>query len=340
MNFIYLLFYKGEFLSRAGIYINKLKKGAMSVLKDKVIQWLEKNKKKKWLLFLDQLGFRFQEDDVSSTGSQLAYYLVLSIFPFLIFLLNMVKFTPLASEDVLNSLVTVLPLDTQEIIREIVTGIIKSSSRTLLSVSVLVALWTASSGISNLIKAINKSYDYKEGRSFIVLRFISVFFTLILALVIVLVFGLLIFGEIIGRDISSGINISSTFEVVWPILSIFIPLVALIITFTLLFMFGPAFPKGSRTNFKGALPGAIFVTLGWIISSTLFSFYVNNFGKYSVTYGSLGGVIVFLIWLYISSIIIMLGGEINATIEYFNINNWTYDGKRSLIKRFLKEKND
>ena len=315
------------------------KKGEISNLKDKMIKWLEKNKEKKWLLFLDQLGFRFQEDNVSSIGSQLAYYLVLSIFPFLIFLLNMVQFTPLASGEVLESLVKVLPTDTANMIKEIVNGIINSSSGTLLSISALAGLWTSSSGIMQLIRAINKSYDYKEQRSFIKLRLVAVFFTLVLAVVIVLVFGLLIFGEIIAKDLFSVINISSAFEVIWPILRIVVSLVALSITFTLLFMFGPAFPKGSRTTFKGALPGAIFVTLGWIASSILFSFYVNNFGKYSITYGSLGGIIVFLIWLYISSIIIVLGGEVNATVEYLKINNWTYDGKKSLIKGFLKEKN-
>lgn len=306
-------------------------------MKEKITQWIEKNKTKKWLLFLDQLAFRFTDDNVSSIGSQLAYYLILSIFPFLIFLLNMVQFTPLASTDVLDTLTQVLPGETAKMIKDIVGGIINSSSGTLLSISALGGLWTSSSGIMHLIKAINKAYDYKEKRSFIKLRLVAVFFTLVLAVVIVLVFGLLIFGEIITNDVFSLINISSAFEFIWPVLRIVIALVALSITFTLLFMFGPAFPSGSRTTFKGALPGSIFVTLGWIGASILFSFYVNNFGKYSVTYGSLGGIIVFLIWLYISSIIVILGGEVNATAEYLKINNWTYDEKKSVIKGFLKE---
>lgn len=304
-------------------------------MKEKLSNWLKKNKEKKWLLFLDQLAFRFKDDNVSSIGSQLAYYLVLSIFPFLIFLLNMVQFTPLASTDVLNSIVTVLPEDAQKMITDIVIGIIDGSSGTLLSISVLAGLWTASSGIMHLLKAINKAYDYKEHRSFVALKLISMVFTLVLALVIVLVFGSLIFGEVIGQKLFEFVNISSTFEVVWPILRIGISLIFMIITFTLLYKFGPSFPKGSRTSFKEALPGSIFVTLGWVGASLLFSFYVNNFGKYSVTYGSLGGIIVFLIWLYISSIIIVLGGEVNATVEYLKINNWTYDSKKSAIKDFV-----
>lgn len=305
-------------------------------MKEKLARWLDKNKEKKWMLFIDQMAYRFKDDNVTSIGSQLAYYLVLSIFPFLIFLLNMVQFTPLASGDVLDSLLVVLPADTQSMIADIVNGVIDGSSGTLLSISVIAGLWTASSGIMQLIKAINKAYDYEETRSFVLLKLVAIVFTLILAVVIVLVFGLLIFGELIGQKIFTLVNISSAFTVIWPILRIGLTLIFMIITFTFLYKFAPAFPKGSRTSFKEALPGSIFTTLGWIISSTLFSFYVNNFGKYSVTYGSLGGIIVFLIWLFISSIIIVLGGEVNATVEYLKINNWTYDSKKSVIKGIIE----
>ena len=324
---------KRGLLRYVGIHTHK----GVKNLKEKIINWLEKNRDKKWLLFADQLIYRFTEDNVSSIGSQLAYYAILSIFPFLIFLLNLVQFTPLASTDVLQTLTSVLPGDTRKMIMDIVGGIVNSSSGTLLSVSVFAGLWSASSGIMHLIKTINKAYDYKEQRSFIKLRLVSVFFTLMLAVVIVLVFGLLIFGEIIAKDVFSAINISSTFTLIWQVLRIVSALVALSITFTLLFMFGPAFPKGSRTTFKGALPGAIFTTIGWVVSSLLFSVYVDSFGKYSLTYGSLGGIIVFLIWLYISSIIVVLGGEVNATAEYFKINNWTYDAKKSFIRTLKGE---
>lgn len=309
----------------------------MNSLKEKLARWLDKNKEKKWILFTDQMAYRFQEDNVTSIGSQLAYYLVLSIFPFLIFVLNLVQFTPLASGEVLNSLVSVLPVDTQNMILDIVNGVINSSSSTLLSISVIAGLWTASSAIMHLIKAINKAYDYKETRSFVSLKLLAIVFTLILAVVIILIFGFLIFGEVIGQKLFTLVNISSTFTVVWPILRIGLALIFMIITFTFLYKFAPAFPKGSRTSFIKALPGSIFTTLGWIGSSVLFSFYVNNFGKYAVTYGSLGGIIVFLIWLFISSIIIVLGGEVNATIEYLKINNWTYDSKKSVIKGLIEE---
>lgn len=301
-------------------------------MKQKILNFIRKNRDEKWMLFLDQLLFRFTDDKVSSIGSQLSYYLVLSIFPFLIFLLNIIKFTPLASQDVLNQLVSVLPGDTQTMLIDIVNSIIEASNSALLSVSAITGLWTASAGIAAVLKAINKAYDYKEKRSFLKVRLAAVLFTLGVVTLIILVFGSLIFGQIIADNLFSLINGGESFKTIWPVLRIVIAVAFMIIGFSLLYKYGPSFPKESKVSFKDTLPGSIFVSVGWIIASTLFAFYVNNFGKYSVTYGSLGGIIVFLIWLYISSIIIVLGGEVNATIDYFTKNGWSYEPDKSFIR--------
>ena len=304
-------------------------------MKEKVLNFIRKNRDKKWMLFSDQLIFRFTDDKVTSIGSKLTYYLVLSIFPFLIFLLNIVKFTPLASQDVLSQIVSVLPGDTQTMLIDIVNSIVNASNNTLLSVSAIGGLWTASSGIVPVIQAINEAYDYKEQRSFIKTRFTAIIFTLGLIVLIILVFGSLIFGEVIAKNLFSLIDGGSLFKTIWPILRVVIALAFMMLAFSLLYKFGPSFPKESKVSFKDTLPGSIFVSVGWVVASVLFSFYVNNFGKYSVTYGSLGGIIVFLIWLYLSSIIIVLGGEVNATIDYFKKNNWTYDPKKSFIRDII-----
>lgn len=301
-------------------------------MKDKILNFIRKNRDKKWMLFLDQLIFRFTDDKVSSIGSQLTYYLVLSIFPFLIFLLNILRFTPLASQDVLNQLVSVLPGDTQTMLVDIINSIIGASNNALLSLSAIGGLWTASSGITHVIQAINEAYDYKEKRSFIKRRFAAIVFTLVLILLLILVFSSLIFGEVLAENVFSFIQAGDVFKTIWPVLRIVIAISFMILTFSLLYKFGPAFPKDSKVKFKDTLPGSIFVSIGWILASFIFSFYVNNFGNYSVTYGSLGGIIVFLIWLYLSSIIIVLGGEVNATIDYFTKNKWTYSPEKSFIR--------
>ena len=212
-------------------------------MKEKILNFIRKNRDKKWMLFIDQLIFRFTDDKVTSIGSKLTYYLVLSIFPFLIFLLNIVKFTPLASQDVLNQIVAVLPGDTQTMIIDIVNGIIDASNNALLSFSAIGGLWTASSGIAPVIQAINEAYDYKDKRSFIKRRFTAIIFTLGLIVLIILVFGSLIFGEIIAENAFSLIDGGDLFKTIWPFLRIVIALAFMMLAFSLLYKYGPSFPK-------------------------------------------------------------------------------------------------
>jgi membrane protein len=176
----------------------------------------------------------------------------------------------------------------------------------------IATIWAASNGINAMIKGLNKAYDEEENRPFWKVRGISLLATLFLAVVILMSVFLLIFGKSIGEYLFKWMNYPDGFELIWGILKYAIPLIALMAVFTLLYWITP----NRRLTFKEVLPGAIFTTLGWIISSLLFSFYVNQFGNYTKTYGSLGGVIVLLIWLYLSSIIIIFGGEINATLAF------------------------
>ena len=110
----------------------------------------------------------------------------------------------------------------------------------------------------------------------------------------------------------------------------------MVYTFALLYKFSPCVDKRRSIKLIDTLPGGIFATIGWMLSSTIFSYYVSNFGKYSTTYGSVGGVIVLLVWLYLSSIIIILGGEINGTLEYFRINKYRINENMSVVSKISK----
>lgn len=270
---------------------------------------------KKQVIFIKELIFRFKDDNVTAIGAQLSYYLILSIFPFLIFFLNILSFTPLAHEDVLESIITVLPIETQKIITSLVMDTIKNSSETLLSFGAITGIWAASKGIMALIRAINKAYDVKETRSYVELRLLAIFFTLALLILLTIVLLTIVFGELIGLRIVKFLGLTLNFIIFWEYFRVIISIASMIFIFALLFRFSPSLRNGNTIPFKSTLPGAIFSSIGWIITSTMFSYYVNNFANYTKTYGSLGGIMVLLIWLYISSIIIVLGGEINATIN-------------------------
>ena len=296
---------------------------------------LIKLSKLKPVIFLDQLLFRIKDDAVLASGTQLAYFLILSMFPFIIVFLNLLSYTPLVREDVLGGMIMYLPLETQNLIEGFVSEISISSSQGLLSIAAFLGLWTASSGLSAVIKAINRAYDYEESRSFIKLKLISLIFTLALLILLTLVFLTLVFGEVLGNKLFSLFGLTDIFRYLWAYLRIIIPLVYMVLIFALLYKFSPCVSKIKEIPFVRTLPGAIFASLGWMLISIFFSYYVNNFGRYAITYGSLVGIILLLIWLYISSIIIILGGEINATINHFKTYGYRLHNDKSIISKRL-----
>ncbi len=279
----------------------------------KVMDFLEKKyAEEKWFLFLKQLLFRYDDDGVSEMGAQLTYYLILSIFPFLIFFLSLLKFTPLADAGVLERLLAVLPGDTQEILFDIISGIMENGNIALLSFGAVGAIWSSSKGILSIIKSVNRAYDLEEDRPFLKLRVLSVLFTIALYVVLIVAFSILIFGEVLFNLVFVSYTWPSL--VIWKILKFLIPLVFMALMLSLLYKFAPSIKKGIEVKFSETIPGSIFASLGIVIFSALFAIYVNNFGNYSKAYGSIGGLIVLLIWLYAISIVIVLGAEVNATI--------------------------
>lgn len=274
---------------------------------------LIKYRNKKWFIYISNLIYNIRNDEVTAIGAQLTYYLILSIFPFLIFFLNVVGHTSIAIESMLDDWLIVLPIETQRLLFRVIDEIALSSSDTLLSLSIILALWSASLGISAIIRAINKAYNIHRKRNYIKLKILSLLFTMALVILLMIVLLTLVFGEVIGNAIFTYIGAINVFLRIWESSRKIIALLAMIIIFALLYKYSIAPKERRHIKLIHTLPGAIFATIGWVVASGIFSYYVNNFANYSRTYGSLGGVIVLLVWLYITSIMIVLGGEINGT---------------------------
>lgn len=280
---------------------------------DKLLDKLrEKFGEKKWITFVEQLLYRFNDDGVTAIGAQLAYYLTLAIFPFIIFFLSILQFTPLADVDVLKELLSPLPGETGQLFYNLINNIIKEGSIALLSFGAIGSIWSSSNGVMALMKAVNRAFDLDEDRPYLKLKGLSILFTLGLFIVLIVAFTVLIFGEVIF----DAIFVSYTWPtvVIWKILKLLIPLAFMVLVITILYKYSPSIKEGVKIKFSESIPGAIFASLLWVLLSIGFSFYVSNFANYSKTYGSLGGVIVFLLWLYMSSIVIVLGAEVNATL--------------------------
>ncbi|WP_034869111.1 YihY/virulence factor BrkB family protein [Clostridium lundense] len=255
---------------------------------------------------------RILDDEIPALASQLSYSLLLAFFPFLIFLMTLVGFSSIDSEFVLSEISRVLPNNAYELVHNTVLEILETKNTNLLSFGIIFTLWTASSGFRSVIKGINKAYDEKEKRSFFKVVLISIISTLGLGFLIILTILLLVFGQIIGYILAKKIGVSYLFEVIWNVIRYMIILFSMILIFALMYRYIPS----RRLQWKEVIPGAIFATVGWVIASVGFAFYVNNFGNYSRVYGSIGAVIVLLTWLYLTSIIIIVGGEINAAIAF------------------------
>ncbi|MFR6151215.1 MAG: YihY/virulence factor BrkB family protein [Peptoniphilus sp.] len=289
--------------------------------------FIDKVKDKKTFTFFDKLIYRVLDHDTLSYGGSLTYFLILSIFPFLISLINAINFSGILDPEYLYGLLDVLPGEIQEIIRNFLNELHMSSSGSFLTISFVAGLFTASTAVFKLMKIINQSYGFVESRGFLAQRLMALFFTLALILMIFLLVLTQIFGQIIYVKVMSYLGIeNASFDKIWSIAKNAIPLAYMLVTFILIYKFSPSKSRENMITIKSVLPGSIFATLGLIIASSGFNFYVSNFGKYSITYGSLGGIIVFLIWLYLLSTIILVGAEINSTLysmrNFKSLNNW------------------
>lgn len=257
-------------------------------------------------------------------GSQLAYSLLLSFFPFLILLMTLIGYSSLSGEEVLYALKTILPNDVYRLIRHSVIEVVDSRRTGLLSISVVTTIWTASNGFNAVIRGLNKAYDEKEKRSFLKVQLTAVLCTLALMVIIIIAFGLLVFGELGGQILVKKFNYSRSIEFIIDFARYFVGLSFMLLVFTAVYRFTPS----KRLSLKETFPGAVFATLGWAIVSIGFSLYVNHFESYSKIYGSIGAVIALMTWLFINSVIILIGGEINATIAYRKLDLEKHKGNK------------
>ncbi|WP_123041325.1 YihY/virulence factor BrkB family protein [Cohnella candidum] len=268
--------------------------------------------KEKTVWFAKHLYVRFKDDDVPAMSAQLTYYLILAFFPFLIFLVTIISFLQLGGNSVLDEFIRMLPADSADSLRKTLQEVTENRSGAVLSFGMLGTLWAASNGVGAIMKGLNKAYDEKETRPFWKTRGLSLLSTVVLAVVIAVSIPLLVFGHVIGEYIFRLLSFPQGFELIWGLIRYAFPVAALFGVFALLYWLIP----DRRLTFREVVPGALFAVVGWIASSLLFAVYVNHFGNYSKTYGSLGGVILLLIWLYMSANILLLGGEINATLAF------------------------
>lgn len=260
---------------------------------------------------------KFLEDEITALGAQITYYLILSFFPFLIFFVTLISYTHIESASSLAVLGPFLPESVYMLIQDVVSNLIDSRDSAFISFGMLATIWSASTGALAFVHGINKAYNIKETRPFWKTRLVAILFVFGLAVVIIFSFILIIFGRLIMSFIFNKLGVDYSSFNFWNSLRYIVIFITMTIIFLLFYYYSP----NCKVRLADAFPGAIFSTIGWIVISIAFSFYVNNFGSFSKTYGSIGAIIALLVWLYWSSIIVLTGGELNAVLTSVNEKN-------------------
>ena len=264
--------------------------------------------------FLKHLLFRLMEDDIAGLSAQCSYFLFLSLFPFVILLFSLLSFTNIPQSQLMNLVFSYFPTDVAIVTRTIIENILSTRNVTLLTVGALMTVWSSSSGINAVRKGLYKAYRKVETRPIWQVILVNLVSTVGLALILFITIVFLVSGEVLGNQVFKILSISSTFEVVWNLIRLLVPLITMASVFSVLYVLIPF----RKVRFNEVFPGVIFTMVAWLTISLLFSYFVNNFTNYANIYGSISGIIILLIWLNLSCLFLLLGGEINAAVAYFN----------------------
>jgi membrane protein len=259
----------------------------------------------------------FKEDELTDRAAALTYYGVLSIFPALIALVSIVGlvFDPAritkALTDVVSSIGPASAVDTFEgPIRTLTQS--SGTAGIMLIVGIAAALWTASGYVGAFMRAANVIYEVEEGRSIVKLRPLQMLVTLLLVLMLAVVLVAVVLTGPLADAVGSAVGVGSAAVTAWDVAKWPVLLAVVIAMIGLLYY---ASPNAKLGGVKSILPGAALAVVVWLIASAGFAFYVANFGSYDKTYGTLGGVVIFLVWIWLTNVAILLGAELNAERE-------------------------
>jgi membrane protein len=257
----------------------------------------------------------FREDDFTDWAAALTYYAILSIFPALLVAVSVLGLIgESATQPLLDNLTEVAPGPAQEIFTNAINNLNQNqgAAGVLFVVGLVIALWSASSYVGAFMRASNTIYEVKEGRPFWKLRPIQIAITLVMMILISIGAVAVVVTGPLAEQVGNVIGIGNAAVTAWDIAKW--PVLILLVSFMFSVLYWAA-PNVRQPGFRWLTPGGIVAVGLWVLASAGFAFYVASFASYNKTYGSLGGVIVFLVWLWISNIAVLLGAEVNAEVE-------------------------
>jgi membrane protein len=289
-------------------------------------------------LKLTQLAItKIGKDELSTRSAALSYYFILALFPMLLFLVSLVGVFAGPGSQLRDSIISGLgrlaPGSASELVHSVVNQTFKSSSGLKLAMGLLGALWAASGGMGAVVVSLNVVYRVKETRAWWKQKLTIIGLTLALAALIVVALVLVLYGGKIGQLLATQIGLSDVFRIAWKVLQWPLSFGAMFLSFSIIYYFGPDLKE---RKWYWVTPGAVTGVALWLVASLGFRLYLQFFNSYSATYGSLGAVIILMLWLYITGFAVLIGGELNWLIENEDKKTAAFEEKKRAIEQRMK----
>jgi len=251
--------------------------------------------------------------DLLDRAASLSYYFLFALFPALLFLTALLGLLPVPAltDQLVLYVARVLPADAASLVAKTVGEVIAGARSSLVSIGVFGALWGASSGMVSISHALNRAFEVPDSRPWWRHRLEALGLTIWFSVLTIAALLLFVFGERIGDGIAHWLGVGEAFTRTWNILRWPTLTLFALVGIMLVYQLAPA----ARQHWRRVTPGAIFALVGWLVASYALRVYVRYFGNYNATYGSIGGVIVLMLWFYLSSLALLVGAEINSQIR-------------------------
>lgn len=267
----------------------------------------------RWTEILRRTASEIGADNCLGLAAQLAFYFFLALFPALLFLVALIGYLPVenALTGLLEALGAVAPGEALTLLRDQLDQLSTSRQGSLLTLGIVGAIWSSSAAMVAIIDALNHAYDVDEWRPWLRRRILAIVLTISLALFIMGSLALVLLGPAIVSWMADRFGLAPAMEFAWRLARWPVIFALVVFGVDLVYYFAP----NRRARWAWITPGSLLATLLWIASSFAFKVYVTNFSDYNATYGAIGGVIVILLWFYVSAFAILIGAEVNGVIE-------------------------
>ena len=271
--------------------------------------------------FVKEMYYRLMYDEISLLSANLSYYFILSLFPMLIVALALTPYFKIDQQFLLEKIQNFAPGDLGDYLFDMISEVLNNKNNTIITVGIVFTLWSASSGIYGIIIAFNNAFRVRDGRIWIVTKLISVVITALFLVGMFVVLALVVFGKQLTYLLFHKFNLDEGFYNLWSVLNYSFPILFTFIVFVFLYIMGP----NLKLKAISILPGSIFATVSWTLISRLFGNYIDHFSSYIKTYGTIGAFMAFIIWLYITGYILIIGAEINAIFHNYRVEHRVFE---------------